>query len=111
MVFVISPEGREVTIRRTRGLGVPVITVISAGYSPSRVSMMVPSGSSTVHTIGLVATGVTSTFVRNGRKGSRTRVSIRRAFTTRTSRTASLRRVIRIIRNSGRWCFLFDLGR
>lgn len=79
-LFVISPEGREVTISRTGGLGVPVITVMSAGYSPSRVSCMVPNGSSTVHTMGLVTNTVTGTIVRNERNHVNT-TTIRRRTT------------------------------
>lgn len=75
-VFMMSPEGRGVTVRRTRELNVPMFNVISAGYSPRRLSCTVPKGSSTVETIGLVANTVTGTVVRterNTRRRMRTR--------------------------------------
>lgn len=96
-VFIVSSGGRRVTMTRTRGLRVPIITAISAGYSPSIISFPVPTGSSTVHTMELLTDGVTSTVLRNHRKRRR---RIRAATTSRRTRRISRRTT----RRWGLWC-------
>lgn len=76
--------GRGVTIHRTGHLKVPMFNVISAGSSPSGMSFMVPTGSSTAGSVRMVLRTYYTTVRRNLRREGTRGVSVRTTNRTPT---------------------------